>query len=261
MKKKIQRIPNINDIIFKNRNKDYGAYMLRKRYFRSLMISILAGIMIISSASIIQFISVKSLKGSNNHRERLVEIKMENLDKPAEIIAPPPPPPPAPEIIKQSKYVAPVIVDSVKSVEAAQLMSADDAMASIEDEKVSDYVEQVKVKKEEVQEDKEETEPFLVVQEMPEPPGGLPGLIKYISEHLVYPTEARENNIQGKVFVKFCVTATGLIDRPSIYKGVDPELDSAALEVVTTFPRFKPGKQAGRPVPVWYIVQINFELN
>jgi protein TonB len=260
MANKVDETPGIDDIVFKDRNKDYGAYMLRKRYARSLMISISIGIMIVSSASIIQFISVKSLKGNINKRERLVEIKMDNLDKPEEVIAPPPPPPPAPEIIKQSKYVAPVIVDSVKSLESAQLMSTDDAMASIEDEKVVDYVEQVKPK-EEVQEEKEETEPFLVVQEMPEPPGGLAGLLKYISEHLVYPREALENNIQGKVFVKFCVTATGEITRPSIYKGVDPGLDSAALKVVSTFPPFKPGKQAGRPVPVWYIVQINFELN
>jgi protein TonB len=260
MLKKFQGTPDFNDIVFMTRNKNYGAYMVRKKYPRTVIISLFIGIIIMATGIILPFITAKSHGLSENYKTRQVEIKMEKLDEPNEIVVPPPPPPPpSAEIIKQTKYVAPVIIDSVKPQEATQFMTAEDAQDIIVNGDIADTLREVK--KEEVQEEKEETEPFLVVQEMPEPPGGLPGLLKYISDHLVYPREAQENNIQGKVFVKFCVTETGKVNRFSIYKGVDPELDSAALKVVSTFPPFKPGKQAGKPVPVWYIVQINFQLN
>jgi protein TonB len=104
------------------------------------------------------------------------------------------------------------------------------------------------------------SEPFLYVEEMPEFPGGLTGLYEYIAENTKYPERAHENNIQGKVFVRFCITSKGNIEQVTIYKGVDPELDAEALRVVKTLPDFKPGKQAGIPVPVWFIVHINFQL-
>ncbi|MGD0755621.1 MAG: energy transducer TonB, partial [Bacteroidales bacterium] len=70
----------------------------------------------------------------------------------------------------------------------------------------------------------------------------------------------KENNIQGKVIVRFCVTAKGGVNQVSVLKGVDPELDKEAMRVVTTLPPFKPGKQGGKPVPVWYMVPIAFTL-
>jgi TonB family protein len=101
---------------------------------------------------------------------------------------------------------------------------------------------------------------FMVVEEMPMFPGGDVALLKYISKHINYPEVAKENNIQGKVIVRFCVTAKGDVNQVSIFKGVSPELDAEALKVVKTLPDFKPGKQGGKPVPVWYMVPITFTL-
>jgi protein TonB len=254
-----EKIPSMDDIVFKDRNKSYGAYQLRKKYAGRVFISLLLGIFILTAGSVFQLIRASSLKETKVHHERTVQINLQNLEKPNEIVAPPPPPPPEPpEVIKKMKYVAPVVVDSVKPEEAMQLMSADVAKESIENGNLADSVPEIK---EDVEDSKtEDTEPFLVVQEMPEPKGGMPALYKYIQEHLVYPEEARDNNIQGKVYVRFCVTAAGKINQISIYKGVYASLDSAALKVVRTFPPFKPGKQNGRAVPVWFIVQINFAL-
>jgi protein TonB len=56
------------------------------------------------------------------------------------------------------------------------------------------------------------------------------------------------------------VTSKGGVDKVSILKGVDPELNAEAIRVVQTLPAFKPGKQGGKPVPVWYMVPINFTL-
>jgi bla regulator protein blaR1 len=102
--------------------------------------------------------------------------------------------------------------------------------------------------------------PFVVVQEMPMFPGGDVALLKYIADNTIYPASAKDNGIQGKVIIRFCVTAKGGISQVSILKGVDPELDKEAISVVNKLPAFKPGKQGGKPVPVWYMVPITFTL-
>jgi TonB family protein len=102
--------------------------------------------------------------------------------------------------------------------------------------------------------------PFVVVEEMPMFPGGEVALLKYIADNTQYPVAAKEQNIQGRVIVRFCVTAEGGTSQISVLKGVAPELDAEAMRVVETLPAFKPGKQGGKPVPVWYMVPITFTL-
>jgi protein TonB len=106
----------------------------------------------------------------------------------------------------------------------------------------------------------EQEAPFVVVEEMPMFPGGDSTLLAYISKNTKYPESAKTNKIQGKVIVRFCVTSEGGVDRISVLKGVNFELDAEAVRVVGTLPQFKPGKQGGRPVPVWYMVPIDFSL-
>jgi protein TonB len=252
------KAPAFDDIVFENRNKEYGAYRLRKRYSRNVIISMLIGIIILATAVITPYLNAKAAESRAKKAERQVEIKMENLDQPAEQVAPPPPPPPPPQdVVQQARYVPPVVVDSVKPEENVQLMTADQAQVEVKNEEV---VEEVQVAKEEVQEEEAEAEPFVVVEEMPMFPGGEAALLQYIADHTQYPEVAKENNIQGKVIVRFCVTSKGGVDKVSILKSVDPELDKEAIRVVETLPTFKPGKQGGKPVPVWYMVPINFTL-
>jgi TonB family protein len=75
-----------------------------------------------------------------------------------------------------------------------------------------------------------------------------------------YPQEARENNVQGKVYVRFIVTKTGDVDSVTVQRGVDPSLDAEAVRVVKALPKWKPGMQRGVPVNVYYTVPINFSL-
>ncbi|MCX6255905.1 MAG: energy transducer TonB [Bacteroidia bacterium] len=257
MIKDSKRIPNFDDIVFEERNKEYGAYQLRKKYSLTVILSLLIGIIIIGTAIITPYLNAKALENRTKRAERQVEIKMENLDQPNEVVAPPPAPPPPVEVFQQQKYIPPVVVDSIKPEEVTQLMTADDAQIEVKNEEVVEVVAEVK---EEVQEEESEPEPFIVVEEMPVPPGGESGLLKYISDNTKYPEVARENNIQGKVIVRFCVTSKGGVDQVSIFKGVDPELDAEAIRVVKTLPPFKPGRQGGKPVPVWFSVPINFQI-
>jgi protein TonB len=103
--------------------------------------------------------------------------------------------------------------------------------------------------------------PFVVVEEMPMYPGGDEALLKYIAENVKYPEAAKNQKNQGRVIVRFCVTAKGGVDLISVLKSVAPDLDAEAIRVVQTLKDFKPGRQGGKDVPVWYMVPITFALN
>ena len=258
MAKEKIKAPAFDEIVFEVRNKEYGAYKLRKKYNSTVIIALLIGIIIIGTAIITPYLNAKALENRQRRAERQVVLKLENLDQPNETVAPPPPPPPPPaDVIQQQKYVPPEVVDSIKPEDVKQLMTADQAQNEVTNKEVVEVVQQVK---EEVQESEAEEVPFIVVEEMPMFPGGNDALLKYIGEHTQYPEIAKENNIQGKVIIRFCVTAKGGVSQVSILKGVDPELDKEAIRVVNTLPPFKPGKQGGKPVPVWYMVPIAFTL-
>lgn len=101
---------------------------------------------------------------------------------------------------------------------------------------------------------------FIVVEDMPEFPGGENSLKKFISNSIIYPEVAVEKGIQGKVHVSFVVTQNGTIANAKVIKGVDPALNKEALRVVNSLPKWKPGKQRGKVVNVSYTVPINFTL-
>ncbi|MGC9355372.1 MAG: TonB family protein [Mariniphaga sp.] len=101
---------------------------------------------------------------------------------------------------------------------------------------------------------------FFIVEEMPEFPGGELALRQYIANAIKYPVIAQENGIQGRVYVTFVVNTDGSVADARIARGVDPSLDKEALRVVNSLPKWKPGKQRGKPVRVSYTVPINFVL-
>jgi protein TonB len=104
-------------------------------------------------------------------------------------------------------------------------------------------------------------EPYFAVDEMPAFPGGDAALFKYVASNVQYPASARENDIEGKVIIRFCVTADGNINQISVLKSVDRDIDNEAMRVIRKLPAFKPGKKAGVAVPVWYMVPITFAIN
>lgn len=259
MENELKQTPGFDDIVFEIRNKDYGAYTLRKDYNRNVIISLAIALFIMSAGVIAPFLSAKAGGHGIDGQGQDVLIVLEQIDMPdGAVVPPPPPPPPVQEESQQVKYIPPVVVDSLKPEDQGQLMAAVEAQAVIQDDQVIEVIPETGT---EVQVTDTPSEPFIYVEEMPEPPGGDAGLLSYIAENIVYPDVARENNIQGKVIVKFCVTSKGGIDMVSVLKGVDASLDEEAVRVVKTLPAFKPGKQGGKAVPVWFTVPIVFKLN
>lgn len=111
----------------------------------------------------------------------------------------------------------------------------------------------------------EETKPqskkvYESVEQMPEFPGGIAAMMRYLSENIKYPPEAAKNNIEGRVIVQFIIDETGQVGEVKVVRPVSDELDAEAVRVVKTLPKFEPGRQDGEAVSVWYTLPINFKL-
>ncbi len=95
---------------------------------------------------------------------------------------------------------------------------------------------------------------------MPEFPGGMNSLLDYIAKNIKYPEEAQQKGIKGRVILQFIVNTDGSLSDFKIIRGVDPQLDAEALRVVKSMPKWTPGKDKGKVVPVYYTVPISFGL-
>ena len=159
---------------------------------------------------------------------------------------PPPPPPPA----VQEVEVLNVVEDDVE-VEEIQIQTEDDKDVEVV---IAPPVEAP------VEEEEEEVI-FVVVESMPEFPGGAQAMMKYVAENIKYPVIAQENGIQGRVICQFVVNKDGsIVDVVVVRSSGEPSLDKEALRVINSMPKWKPGKQRGKPVRVKYTVPVNFRL-
>ena len=163
----------------------------------------------------------------------------------------PPPPPAAPKIPVLSDQID--IVDDEIEIEDDMFMNLeDDASLGVE---IMDYVE---VEEEVVE---EEAIPFQLVEEKPSFQGGDANQFsKWVNQRLVYPEIAKENGVQGRVTLQFTVEKDGTVTKVRVLRGVDPSLDKEAVRVVSMSPKWKPGKQRDRAVPVTYTFPVIFQL-
>ena len=251
---------DFDDLLFESRNKDYGAFKLRKKYNSVVITGIILASLIVGSAIIFPFILT-------SHNERIlvaggnyVQVRMENLEPPPEeIIVPPAPPPPEPERMQETvKYVPPVVADTVlpsepttptvdqvlsqtttDQVEATGKGSGDDLLSG--------------------QNGSETDEPFFFVEVMPSFKGGdINKFREWIQKRTNYPLIAIEKRIQGRVFLTFIVETDGAVSNVTIVKGVDPLIDDEAVKAVRESPKWSPGLQSGQPVRVRYSMSLLF---
>ena len=163
----------------------------------------------------------------------------------------PPPPPAAPKI--------PILSDQIDIVDD-EIELEDDMFMNLEDNadlgvEIMDYVE---VEEEVVE---EEAIPFQLVEEKPSFQGGDANQFsKWVNSRLVYPEIAKENGVQGRVTLQFTVEKDGTVTKVKVLRGVDPSLDKEAVRVVSQSPKWKPGKQRDRAVPVTYTFPVIFQL-
>ena len=180
------------------------------------------------------------------------------MAKPKEEAPPPPPPPPPAALEQRVKFVAP-IVTTEEVEESVDIFNQDDLSAKpIEAVALEEAVAEVK---EEVIEVEEKKPIFTIVEEMPSFPGGDEPRVKFLRDNIVYPQMAKENNIQGTVYVSFVVDSKGKVTDVRLLRGIGGGCDEEALRVVKLMPPWNPGKQNGKSVRVQFNMPIRFTLN
>lgn len=102
---------------------------------------------------------------------------------------------------------------------------------------------------------------YEVVEQMPEFPGGMPALYEYLGNNLKYPEISKENNSQGKAYVRFTIEKDGSISNVEVIKGVDKFIDKEAMKVVNSMPKWNAGKQLNKPVRVSFVLPLDFKLD
>jgi len=251
---------SLEDIVFANRNKEYGAYDLRKKYRRFVIIAFCISFSIIGSAVVAPLIQAYYNKNKKTIRiDKSTTAELENMNKDEEAPPPPPPPPPPPAAMQaQVAFVAPKVVDSVK--EEVEMKTMDDQKAEVVAEAPpTDLTTVVEEKKPEIVQD----EPaFIVVEENATFKGGDLGAFRNdVQGKLAYPQQAAENGSEGRVFIQFAVNSRGdVCDVKVLRSAGDPLLDAEAVRVIKASPKWIPAKQSGAAVKQQFTIPITFKL-
>lgn len=267
----------MDDIVFEGRNKEYGAFELRKIYdkyaTRALIIAVLSFVALILLAQVdFSFLKKKS-------KETEISVDASDVDLPKEeIVQPnqPPPPPPPPPQAPQIKFVEMIVKKDDEVLDEpppSQDKLKEDAAISDKNEK-GDPNAGVIVKDPEqppgngpavkdpepVKEEVNENEIFTIVEEKPKFPGGDVELMKYLQKNIRYPDFAKENDIKGTCVVEFVVEKDGSITDVKILKDIGGECGAEAVRVAKGMPKWEPGKQRTKPVRVKYKMPVRFQL-
>ena len=268
-----------SDMMFENRNKEYGAYVLRRQTGRRNVISMIAVLLLFAAVMIFMIAKNAYETYQKEHavmdqvtelsaltQQKKKEAKVERKEIPVrqeqqQVV----------EKVKSSvKFTAPVIKkddevkpeDELKSQD--EIMNSKVAVGALNVVGNDESGEVLKAKEviatEPVKPKEEENKVFDVVEQMPSYPGGMGALMQYLSSNIKYPAIAEENGIQGRVICTFVVERDGSITDVRIAKSVDPSLDKEAMRVVSKMPKWIPGKQNGSAVRVKYTLPVTFRL-
>lgn len=257
------------DLVFEGKNHSYGAYELRKnsprRHFQALITATLLVVLAASLPGLIREI-LPSKKDSEVRVRSFTDIK---LEKPVEnnILKEVPPPPPPPVMRNTIQFTPPVIKpDEMVNEEdepkmQKEVIEAKAAIGTINYDKGTDDVSApipVPVENTKITEDTEA--PFVIVEQMPQFPGGEKEMMNFIQKNLHYPVLAQEMGISGSVIVSFVVDKTGELSNIKVTRGIGSGCDEEAVRVLKLMPKWTPGKQGGRTVRVTYNLPIKFVL-
>ncbi len=253
------RIESLEDLVFRDKNKLYGAYFLQKRYHRYITLSLVFATFLFISALTYPLIASYRFKGTVNKENKVIEVPL--LPKPNDIIAPKQlPPPPVSE--KKFKFVVPTIIDSAKEDNG---LGVQDLLADNKPQKLDTMVE---ITGSTIDNDHntgtievpDNSEPQAWVPEMPVFGAGNADLYRYLSENLRYPRLAVETDISGYVYLTFVVEKDGSISNVTVVRGIGAGCDEEAVRVVKSMPRWTPGKNNGIPVRVLFKLPVKFTL-
>ena len=273
--------PKWVDMVFAGKNKEYGAYQLRKgtsgRNIKALLILVIAAALV-GGFLAWKVIEQKQAEEQQAYMEAMELAKLQQQAKKEEKKKEPVKPKIEPKkeipVARETqKFTAPVIKkdELVKEEnQVKQMDKLDDKVAVGTEDKEGVKDRTVEAVRSEIAvaapppppapKPEVATKVFDVVEEMPSFPGGSAALMSYLSSNTKYPVVAQENGVQGRVIVSFVVERDGSISDVKVARSVDPSLDREAQRVVKSMPKWKPGKQNGSAVRVKYTVPVVFRL-
>lgn len=254
--------PRWEDIVFENRNKDYGAYTLRTLYSKNVVWGVVITLVLIAlvfySSDIIALFKGEEVVEKAPPRKLVYT----ELSAPPPIDKPKPPPPQVqlPKLQKVIKFVPPKVVkeEVVEEVPTIEEIKQNE-VAAVEIEGPTEVVFEEPV--EEVIVEEETDKIFTVVEQQPEFQGGYEAMMNFIKKNMRYPASARRMGVDGTVYVSFVVSKDGSISEVKTIRGISADCDKEAMRVVSMMPPWKPGKQNGKPVFVRFVLPIKFKLN
>ena len=272
--------PKWVDLVFAGKNQGYGAYKLRKgtsgRNIKALVI------LIIAAALVGGFLAWKVIEQKNAEQQQAYmeamqlaqlqqQAKKQEKKKQEQVKPKVEPKKEIPVARETQKFVAPVIKKDELVKESNQMKQMDQLDAKIavgtethegaKDRTIEAVRNDIAVATPPPAPKEEVTQKvFDVVEVMPSFPGGQGALIQYLNSHVKYPVVAQENGIQGRVTISFVVERDGSITDVKVARSVDPSLDKEAARVVSSMPRWTPGKQNGSAVRVKFNVPVVFKL-
>lgn len=255
-----------NDIVFEDRNHEYGAYQLRKNYSRNLLL-VMAGVILFIGTTFGIYKLIMNLP-EEKPKETPLDLTAFAVDAPMDkedIVEPLEPE--IPPMEKTIQFLPPVVTDDEVSNPPPLQSELEDTKASTTtNENEGDPFAKVdptppKPKEEKIEKEKEII--YDIVDESADFPGGRAALLKYLSENIKYPQTAVEMGLQGKCYLQFVVSENGFISNVKVKKGVTdcPECDQEAIRVVKGMPKWTPGKVNGKAVNSTFSLPVSFKLN
>ena len=250
-----------DEMLFENKNKNYGAFLIRKLYDKNLLmallITLITTVFLFCLPLIIQWFNAETVEPV---KQKVIEYTELMAPPPIDETVPPPPPVAPPPPVKTTiKFLPPVVKPDQEVTEEIatqeELEEADPGTETVEGNGIEGLTDGEGI----IEEPVEET-PFLIVEQMPQFPGGEEALFAYLNKNIKYPAMAKENHITGTVYISFVVRSDGKISDVKVLRGISGGCNEEAIRVVSSMPEWKPGKQAGKSVPVSYNLPISFKL-
>ncbi|GAB3992643.1 energy transducer TonB [Spirosoma daeguense] len=261
-----------DEIIFKARNRAYGAFALRQQYRSTLSRALALGIGTFLLALLIPTLHARFFASNQQiASEVMIEADIMKLDQPIEppVTLPPVEQLPAVNTVRNLPLVVlpeADVVDETLPPTTDQLENATSGTETTEGTGEVEAITAPEASAPTVQEKAVEIEskpdaPFITAEQQPEFPGGMDALRSFLGKNLKYPRSAVSAGIAGRVYISFVVNTDGSLTDVRVLKGIGFGCDEEALRVIQKMPNWRPGKQSGRAVRVKYSLPIAFTLD
>lgn len=254
-----KEVPSFEDLVFENRNKEYGAYEIRKKYDLTLIWAILISAFCVSATVITPFFITPSRPVKIITPKQGTEITYISTLMPVEVPKTDLPRSVGPKAIRldysKVQVVDTVPLDGTKGIPITQDYTSTepgDSSTNGIPEPPSDGI---------VPDLNKVENPWGITEQPFFGTGGKNEFRDWIAKKLIYPQEPLSNGVQGRVFVEFIIEKDGSLSNVTAIKAIDPDLGKEAVRVVSSSPNWTPGKQQGIPVRVRFTFPITFKLD